>query len=58
MLHVSGLVSGKSLHIYNLYGQLIYTGIVNGDKAEIRLSIKGLYVIQSGKGTIKVMVND
>ena len=42
----------------NLYGQLIYTGIADGDKAEICLSVKGLYIIQAFNGTIKVMIND
>ena len=58
VLFVRGLTPGKPWSIYNLYGQLIYTGIAGGDKVEIRLSVKGLFIIQSGNGTIKVMVND
>ena len=58
-LYVKGLTVGKPWYIYNLYGQLIYTVIAaNGDTVEIRLSVKGLYIIQSGNGTTKLMVND
>ena len=32
MLYVKGLMPGKSWHIYSLYGQLIYTGIADGDR--------------------------
>ena len=59
VLYVKGLTPGKPWYIYNLYGQLIYTGIAGGDvTVEIRLSVKGLYIIQSGNGTTKVMIND
>ena len=58
VLYVSGLTAGKPWNIYNLYGQLIYTGIANGDRVEIRLSVKGIYIVQSDNGTIKVMFND
>jgi hypothetical protein len=34
-LYITGLTQGKLWYIYNLYGQLIYTGIATTDKAEI-----------------------
>ena len=43
VLHVSGLTVGKPWSIYNLFGQLIYTGIVVGDKADIPLPARGIY---------------
>jgi hypothetical protein len=55
MLHVSGLTEGSVWNVYNLYGQLIYTGIAAGDKAEIALPGRGIYIIQSGNQTIKAV---
>ena len=34
VLHVSGLTVGEPWYIYNLYGQLIYTGIATSDSTE------------------------
>ena len=39
---------GKPWSVYNLYGQLIYTGIADGNEAEIPLQEQGIYIIQSG----------
>ena len=55
-LHVGGLTIGKPWSIYNLYGQLIYTGIANSDKAEIPLAGKGIYIIMDEKESIKTVV--
>jgi len=33
VLHVSGLTTGESWSIYNLYEQLIYTGLADGNEA-------------------------
>ena len=55
VLHVSGLTSGKPLFIYNLYGQLIYTGIADGGEAKIPLQERGVYIIQSGGTVIKTI---
>ncbi|MDR0796189.1 MAG: DUF6383 domain-containing protein, partial [Tannerella sp.] len=54
-LHVSGLTEGKPWQVYNLYGQMIYTGIATGDKAEIALPGRGIYIIQSGNQTVKAI---
>ena len=58
VLLVTGLTSGIPWRIYNLYGQWIYAGIADGNNAEIRLSVKGLFIVQSGNGTMKIMVNN
>jgi hypothetical protein len=58
VLHVTGLTPGQPWHICNLYGQLTYAGVAVEENAEIRLTVKGLYIIQSGAVAIKVMVND
>ena len=53
VLHVLGLTSGKLWSVYNLYGQLIYTGIADDNEAEIPLQERGVYIIQSGGTVIK-----
>jgi len=55
VLHVSGLTSGKPCTIYNLYGQLIYTGIADGNEAKIPLQERGVYIVQSGGKAIKTI---
>ena len=52
-LHVSGLTTGESWTIYNLYGQRIYNGISDGGEAKIPLQERGVYIIQSGGTVIK-----
>jgi len=54
-LHVSGLTPGKPWHIYNLYGQLIHTGISDGNEVKIPLQGRGVYIIQSGGKAIKTI---
>ena len=55
VLHVSGLTMGESWTIYNLNGQLIYTGIADGNEAKIPLQERGVYIIQSGGTAIKTI---
>jgi len=55
VLHVSGLKKGESWSIYNLYGQLIYTGIADGNEAKIPLQERGVYIVQSGGKVIKMI---
>jgi len=57
-LHVKGLTAGKTWSVYNLYGQLIYTGIADGNKAEIPLPEKGIFIItdKDKKESIKTVV--
>ena len=55
VLHVSGLTSGESWTIYNLYGQRIYTGIAEGNETEIPLPERGVYIIQSSGKDIKTI---
>ena len=60
MLYVKGLMPGKPWYIYNLYGQLIYTGIAGGgDNVETQciasLPGRGVYIIHSGNQIIKTV---
>ena len=59
-LYVKGLTTGKPWYIYSLYGQLIYTGIADGDddvetQCIASLPGRGVYIIQSGSQTIKTV---
>ena len=57
-LYVKGLTVGKPWYIYNLYGQLIYTGIAVDDvetQCIASLPGRGVYIIQSGGKAIKTI---
>ena len=59
-LYVKGLTVGKPWYIYNLYGQLIYTGIAVGDddvetQCIASLPACGVYIIRSGNQIIKTV---
>ena len=53
-LYVSGLTAGKVWSVYTTTGALIYQSTANSDTAETYLSVRGLYIIQSGNKTVKV----
>lgn len=50
MLHVSGLQAGISLRIYNLAGQLIYSGTAKAAEERISLATQGGICSGSGRG--------
>ena len=54
VLHVVGLTQGKSLYIYNLYGQLIYQATAGGGEAKIILPARGIYIVSSGNVQLKI----
>jgi len=55
-LYLSGLTEGKPWHIYNLYGQVIYSGIAVTNKMEIPLPVKGIYFIANVKESTKIVI--
>lgn len=55
MLHVSGLTAGKSWSVYNVSGKLVYQSIAKSEKADIPLFESGMYLVQSGDKTVKVV---
>jgi len=55
MLHVSGLTAGKLWSVCNVSGVLVYQGIANGEQADIPLFVRGVYFVQSGNKTVKVV---
>jgi hypothetical protein len=54
-LYVSGLIAGEKWRAYYLSGILIYNNIAIDDKADIALPERGVYIIQSGNRTVKVV---
>jgi hypothetical protein len=54
-LHVTGLKTGEQWSVYNLSGVLIYRSIATDDKVNIALPNRGLYIIQSGNRTLKII---
>ena len=54
-LHVGGLTAGKPWSVYNVAGILIYRGIATCDEATQLLTSRGVYIVQSETGTVKVV---
>ena len=46
-------IKPSNVSVYNLSGQVIFTGIVNGNKL-IDLNINGLYIVRIDKDVIKI----
>ena len=59
MLYFKGMPEGIPWSIYNLYGQLIYTGIADGNNIETwhaaSLPGRGMYIVTDGKETVKLL---
>ncbi|MCL1943832.1 MAG: hypothetical protein FWF54_09840 [Candidatus Azobacteroides sp.] len=54
-LHVSGLVAGEMWNVYNISGICIHRDIAKGDKTEVSLPVRGIYIVKSGNRTVKVL---
>lgn len=54
-LYVGGLTAGERWNVYTVTGRLVYQGIANSDIVNIKLAIRGVYIIQSGNRTVKVV---
>ena len=55
ILHIDGLTAGKAWSVHSITGLLIHQSIAGNDKAEISLPARGVYIVKSGKETLKVM---
>ena len=55
LLHISGLATGETFSIYNATGALIFKGVANGNETLIPLHTHGLYIIQAGNRTEKLI---
>jgi len=56
-LYVTGLTAGETLSVYSSTGTLIHRGVVATDETGIPLSAHGVYIVQSGNNTIRVVFN-
>ena len=54
-LHINGLTEGDILHVYNILGKQIYSGVAFGNTMEIPLPERGIYIVTDGKETIKII---
>jgi hypothetical protein len=54
-LHISGLAPGKPWRLYSIAGALVYQSIAQSDEGYVTLSVRGIYIVKSGKDTIKVV---
>ena len=57
LLHVEGLTVGETLSVYSATGQLMYKGVATSEEMDIPLRTEGVYIIQSGENSVKVVVN-
>jgi len=57
LLHVSGLTPGLVWKVYNISGTLVCQDVAESEEADISLTIQGIYIIQSGNNTLKVVFN-
>ena len=55
LLHIIGLTPGKPWGVYNITGTLIYQSIADGNKADVNLTVRGVYIVRSGNETVKAM---
>jgi hypothetical protein len=53
-LYVSGLMAGELWSVYNASGTLIYQSIATGDKDEVALPGRGIYIVHRGNDVIKI----
>ena len=54
ILYITGLTPGKPLYIYNLAGQLIYSGIAKADEVRIPLVWRGVCILVAGEQHLKI----
>jgi hypothetical protein len=54
-LHVSGLAVGQVWRVYNISGSLVYHSMADSNEANIVLSVRGIYIVQSANAVVKTM---
>ena len=55
LLHISGLTPGETLSVYTVTGALDYHSIAMSKEANIKLKAPGMYIVQSGDKSVKVV---
>jgi len=56
-LNVKGLSPGKQWSVYNVTGALVYRGIATVREENIKITDKGMYIIESENKTIRVVID-
>jgi hypothetical protein len=54
ILYISGLEPGQVWSIFSITGSLVYQATASGDKAEVALPGRGVYIVTAGKTVLKV----
>ena len=54
ILYIAGLMPGQPLYLYNLAGQLLYSGIAKAGEVQIPLAWRGACVVVAGEQRVKV----
>jgi len=57
LLHITGLIAGETFSIYSVSGALIYRSVATGDEAVLSVKAQGVYIVQSGIRTVRVVNN-
>jgi len=58
LLHVSGIIAGETLSIYNAAGALVYNSIATSNEMDIHLNSQGVYIVRSGDNTVRVSISN
>jgi len=58
LLHVSGVIAGETMSIYNAAGALVYNSIATSDEMDIPLNTQGVYIVRSGENTVRVSIGN
>jgi len=56
LLHVTGLTIGDTFSVYSVTGTLVYQGMATSGEADIPLKAQGVYLVQQGDHTVRVVV--
>ena len=56
LLHITGLTAGETISIYTSSGVLVHQTIATPEM-DINLTTQGVYIIQSGENTVRVVVS-
>ena len=55
LLYVTGLAVGEVWSVYTASGALVFRGVANSQDAEILLLTQGVYIVQSGDRTVRIV---
>jgi hypothetical protein len=53
-LHIGGLTIGERIGVYNMLGQLLFSGRASSDEQTVSLATQGVYIVTAGERSAKV----